>query len=467
MPTPKIPAAHGFVSTLAVDALSRGEPSADGKGPDRKPYRDSDVSDLSPPDRLDWLLQQYRDLLVALSSEVNAPHYEIAEDSRSRIKAEIFQTQRREMKTLRQVYYPGSWSLASSRTMQMQDPTTADVHEDQVSAPVPHVSTQEPNRRWCTSQSEANKLSSAMSIDFIAPSSNQVNETQPAFQARPLPAARHRMSSAAQFQPAPQPQTPDAQSLAPENNDLRPWYDLRPRSYSRQSIASPPFPRLVRHSRTGPPAQLSSLESEESTLPKYSRTPESRLELHAAPLQFDFAPRRQRGRDDYRNHDDNDQIANLLSRGNGDLSRTLDSEAPTSTFSDYEQPSSRPTFSQSLIPHSESLQGSPVPQRRDDSSKPRSSKRLRSSKVEDYAEVTMDDEESPGSQTSASEVIGFNNFRSVSGTESRTKHNVRRIRAKGSRTRLRRQSRLEDANSENLAEHVVDELLATWTTLAC
>ena len=436
---------------MAVEAPSQRQSSADIKGPDRNQYKGSDVSDLSLTDRLDWLLQQYRDLMLTLLSEVSAPRYEIAEDSRSRIKADLVLTQRREMKTLRQVYYPGSWSSANTRKMQTQDPTPAELRADEVSAPVPHVSTQEPNRRWCTSQSEANNQPSAMSIDFIAPSSNRVNKTQPAIQVQPFQATRRtsstaqpqpatqpqtlqatrRTSSTAQPQPATQPQTPDAQSWTLENNDLR------PRSWSRRSKSSPPFPQLEHHSRTVPPAQISSLDSGESTLPNYNRTPESLYELHSTQQESE-----------------------------GDVMLSQQKALSSSEPSSFDLTREATGYKRSL--HPEAPSGEPVLQWGSDSLDFSTSKRFRILEVEADAGLATVNKDSSTPQASASEVQSFNNLDSFSRPNLRRKSDRRLSSAIDGGTLHRPESlerMIKDDDSGDWAEHIVDKLLATWTTL--
>ena len=114
MPTPNTLTAHGLGSTLTVDAPSQRESSADAKGLDQDPDKGFDIPSFTSSGRLGWLLQQYSNLMCALLREVSAPNYEIAEESRSRIRADIVLTQNREMTTLSQVYRPGVPSLENS-----------------------------------------------------------------------------------------------------------------------------------------------------------------------------------------------------------------------------------------------------------------------------------------------------------------------------------------------------------------
>ena len=226
MPTPKTRTAHRLASTLAVNAPSPRKSSADATGLDPEPYKGSHIPSFSSSDRLGWLIQQYNNLMRALLREVSAPNYEIVEESRSRIKADIVSTQRREMNILSQeshritrsefqglspTCHPneehGFLSLENSPTMHDNAEPKADL--EQVSAPVQHVSTQDPNRHWRTSQSEANNLSS------VAPSSNPFYETHTA-------ALLH---------------TPQAQAWPSENDDLVPEPDLQSQAFHRSSPA--------------------------------------------------------------------------------------------------------------------------------------------------------------------------------------------------------------------------------------
>ena len=63
-------------------------------------------SDTSLPNHLSWLQQQYRNLMNTILIEVSAPSYEIADDSRSRIKAEIVTIHIREMQHMEEIQYP-------------------------------------------------------------------------------------------------------------------------------------------------------------------------------------------------------------------------------------------------------------------------------------------------------------------------------------------------------------------------
>lgn len=143
IPIPKALTARGLLSTLAVDAPSQSESSADASGLDRKSYKGSDRPNFSSSDRLGWLQQQYSNLMRTLLREISAPHYGIAEDSRLRIKTDIARTQRREMDILSQRYY---LNFASSRPMHREYlGSKNDV--DQVSAPAQPVFRQHSNMR--------------------------------------------------------------------------------------------------------------------------------------------------------------------------------------------------------------------------------------------------------------------------------------------------------------------------------
>ena len=270
MPTPKTLTAHGLASTLAGDTLGQRESSADANGLRWEPSKGSDIPDFSSSDRLGWLQLQYSNLMRTLLREVSAPTYEIAEDSRSRIKANIIVTQRREMYMLSQGKYPGLPSLVNSRTTQMQhlvntgprvkEYPTSMVNVDQASAPVQHFSTQHSMR--CAARSTANDPSSVVSVDSIAPSSNRLDESHTATQLRP----------------------PEAQTWTPQNDELR----LQPHTYippPPQSEASLRLRQVVLHSRTMSPAQEPSFHSEASTLPKYDRTLEARFGRENSPIQ--------------------------------------------------------------------------------------------------------------------------------------------------------------------------------------
>ena len=471
MPPPQTLTAHGFASTLAVGAPSQGESNGDAKELNREPYKGSDIPSFSSSDRLGWLLRQYDILTRTLLREVSAPDYEIAEESRSRIRADIFSTQRREMNTLRQVDYPGSPNLANPMPMQHPITTGSRVREysgskadmDQVSAPVLHQQT-------------------CIDVSFISPSSNRVDETHTATQ----------------------PQTDDAQSLTTENDD--PW----PQSLIQQSEPSPQFPPRVLLSRAVPPKVLS-LHSVVSTILKRNRIRESRLGRDNSASQSDklqptqpeseggVIPSQQHGGDHRRSDYNDDQMATSSSGVYGDFnegvvkrhrdttggagyndyrrqprSRTLlHSEAPPSTISYSEQSSSklmRKRMNASSSLQREPLLGGPVPQRGNDSSSPRSSKRSQFSKggvlLQGSSDATIPataNEDPPALQRDVRyKIIG-------SRTNSATEHSIGYSGAKHSQTLLRKESLeeriFEDDGSEDWAEHIVDKLLATWTTL--
>ena len=115
MPTPKITTTQGSVQASAVGATSLTGPSTGAQGLSPGPYMGSwyfHESDTSLPDQLSWLQQQYRKLMSTLLMEVSAPTYEIADDSRSRIKAEIVTIHIREMEHMEQIQYSRPASLA-------------------------------------------------------------------------------------------------------------------------------------------------------------------------------------------------------------------------------------------------------------------------------------------------------------------------------------------------------------------
>ena len=115
MPTPKVPTPQGWAGVSAVDAARQRESSTGARGLGPGPYMGSwysHGSDTSLPDQLSWLQQQYRKLMSALLMEVSARSYEIADDSRSRIKAEIVTIHIREMEHMEQIQYSRPASLA-------------------------------------------------------------------------------------------------------------------------------------------------------------------------------------------------------------------------------------------------------------------------------------------------------------------------------------------------------------------
>ena len=115
MPTPKVPTPQGWAGASAVDAARQRESSTGARGPGPGPYMGSWYSHgsvTSLPDQLSWLQQQYRKLVSALLIEVSARSYEIADDSRSRIKAEIVTIHIREMEYMEQIQYSRPASLA-------------------------------------------------------------------------------------------------------------------------------------------------------------------------------------------------------------------------------------------------------------------------------------------------------------------------------------------------------------------
>ena len=541
MSTPKTLTAREPASTLAVDAPVQRELSADAKGLDRESYKGSDIPNFSSSDRLGWLLQQYDNLMRTLLREVSAPDYEIAEESRSRIKADIVLTQRREMNTLSRGCWPGIPSFADPRTMRMQQSgqrvreySASKVDVDQVSAPVRPVSTQPFSAIHCISPSDANSPSFEMGASFIAPLSNRVDE----------------------IHYGTQPRTLEPQSWTPNNDDLR------PQSYIRQSEASPRLPLPVSYSYTVPPAQASSFHpearsfhpearsfhAEAPSLGKYDRKllkagfgQSDRLQPTQPESEGDVTPWQQRGRDDCRNDYNDDQVAKSSSVSYRDvdkggnfqclsvpqpplsddqhrygeftggagygshhrqlISQTLDSEAPPSLLHYLEQTSSRPmgkatSHSASLhleavlgrqVPqwgpslHPEVPLGGQVPQWENDSSNPRSSKRLRISKVEASGGPATANEDPPAHQGGAGDVIEIANDCQGSRTHTVTKNYIgcsmarhsRSLPRKSSLMRKRRKSLVpkeslerifKDDGSEDWAEHIVDKLLATWTT---
>lgn len=115
MPTPKTTTTQRSVHASAVGATSLRGPSTGAQGLGPGPYMGSwysHESDTSLPDQFSWLQQQYRKLMSTLLMEVSASTYEIADDSRSRIKAEIVTIHIREMEHIEQIQYSRPASLA-------------------------------------------------------------------------------------------------------------------------------------------------------------------------------------------------------------------------------------------------------------------------------------------------------------------------------------------------------------------
>lgn len=124
IPTLQAATAQGFASSSALGAASQRWLST-GTQDFRPESYQGPYTFVPPPDGMRWLLQQYDNLLRALLKEVSEPKYEIAEESRSRIKADIFTSHGREMRHTEQVGYSGAPSLAkSSRYDVQQTPTT-------------------------------------------------------------------------------------------------------------------------------------------------------------------------------------------------------------------------------------------------------------------------------------------------------------------------------------------------------
>ena len=103
MPMLKVPPARGSAGAPAVGAASQEDliTGAQGLGlEDNKRPADFGTSGVFSSDQLSRLLQQYNLLMSTLLAEVSAPKYEIAEDSRSRIKANIVSTHKHETRHL-------------------------------------------------------------------------------------------------------------------------------------------------------------------------------------------------------------------------------------------------------------------------------------------------------------------------------------------------------------------------------
>ena len=497
--TPKIPTTNRLTGALAVDAPSQTESSADASGLDREPYKGSDIPNFSSSDQFGWLLQQYRNLMRTLLREVSAPNYEIAEESRSRIRADIILTQRREMNTLSQQadtsldpsaaaiaasnhltttamgdsqpstspsqanhlsptssntyanqpilhqYYPGLPSLANSRTMQMQHPTTTNsrireyswskVDVDQVSTPL------------LTPQGSFSAYSSSS-----APSTSSFTNY-----------AKTR------------PQIPEARSWTPAND--------------AQSCMTP---SEAVHGRTWSDAQLhSGLREEAFILPMSGRTSESLFRRDNSASQSDkpqstqpeseggVTPWQQRGRADSRNHYDEPhqyrfrKFTGRASHGSYCrplTSQKLDSEAPTSKIAISEHPSSGQTSkrrNESASRHPEGPLGGPVPQWGNDSSNPRSSKRPRKPVSKEYEAPAPATEDPPALQSSANNVADIAHSLDP-GTISASNVPIKTSTAKHMRTEPRRQRAIRESEGDSIkvrTKDIVDKLLATWTTL--
>ena len=193
IPRPPVPIAQELASASAMDAASQGEPSTGAPGPSLGPYKDSNPSTTSSPARLGWLLQQYSNLMSTLLREANALDYEITEESRSRIRANIVLTHKCEMKMLEQVYYSKVPSLAHPKLMHMSRSGTS------------HSAT----RGYSRSKLDTTWSNSQVTSNFASPSSNCANETYTAAQssipdndellrrARRRPASRQSLDNSA------------------------------------------------------------------------------------------------------------------------------------------------------------------------------------------------------------------------------------------------------------------------------
>ena len=124
IPTLQAATAQGFASPSVLGAAGQRWLSTGTRDFRPESYQ-GPYTFVPPPDGMRWLLQQYENLLRALMKEVSEPKYEIAEESRSRIKADIVTSHGREMRHTEQVGYSGAPSLAkSSRYDVQQTPTT-------------------------------------------------------------------------------------------------------------------------------------------------------------------------------------------------------------------------------------------------------------------------------------------------------------------------------------------------------
>lgn len=98
MPMLKAPPARGVAGAPAKGAAGQEDPNTGAQG--LSPENTKRPADFGISDQLSRLLQQYSLLMSTLVTEVSAPKYEIAEDSRSRIKSKIVLTHQQEMRRL-------------------------------------------------------------------------------------------------------------------------------------------------------------------------------------------------------------------------------------------------------------------------------------------------------------------------------------------------------------------------------
>ncbi len=155
MPMIKAPPIHGLAHGFAdVSASGMANPNigAQGLDPDAKmDLMDVDLSITDSSDESNRLSQQYNNLICTLPAEVSAPKYKIAEESRSRIKADIALIHKREMRLLEQTRL----AEIPSQAERVQPPsvvntgapqvTASKVSEGLVSMPMHHTSTPSPS----------------------------------------------------------------------------------------------------------------------------------------------------------------------------------------------------------------------------------------------------------------------------------------------------------------------------------
>ena len=124
MRRPKAPTAWESASSQTLNGGNQKDASTgvqmSGLGIDKN-ISNFHTSGGTPPHNLMWLLQQYDRLMNALSKEILAPHYEIATESRSRIKDGIIASHMNEKQLLKQGHYLGG--LDPSIPMLTQQPT--------------------------------------------------------------------------------------------------------------------------------------------------------------------------------------------------------------------------------------------------------------------------------------------------------------------------------------------------------
>lgn len=103
IPTLRAPTLQGFARPSALGAASQRGLTTGAQKFRSESYQGS-YTFVPPPVGISYLQQQYDNLLRTLLKEVSEPKYEIAEESRSRIKADIVTSHEREMRPTEQVF---------------------------------------------------------------------------------------------------------------------------------------------------------------------------------------------------------------------------------------------------------------------------------------------------------------------------------------------------------------------------